>query len=137
VGIDVRRLTIVAFMVSGAFMGLAAAVEILGVWGYVRADWNPNFGLTLFALVFLARLNALACIPLVGFYAVISIGGHYAARRAGLPDDFMLMVVGLIFLFMALTEYVAARRARRTLRLTPGSAAHRPPNGSTESAGGV
>lgn len=119
-GIDVRRLTIVAFLVSGAFMGLAAAIEILGVWGYVRADWNPNFGLTLFALVFLARLNALACIPLVGFYSVISIGGHFAARRAGLPDDFMLMVVGLILLFMALTEFVAARRARRPWRLHPG-----------------
>lgn len=137
VGIDVRRLTIVAFMVSGAFMGMAAAVEILGVWGYVRADWNPNFGLMLFALVFLARLNALVCIPLVGFYAVISIGGHYAARRAGLPDDFMLMVVGLIFLFMALTEYVAARRARRPLRPAPGSTMHGPSGGSTESAGVV
>jgi simple sugar transport system permease protein len=118
-GIDVRRLTIVTFLVSGAFIGLAAAIEILGVWGYVRADWNPNFGLTLFALVFLARLNPLACIPLVGFYAVVSTGGHYAARRAGLPDDFMLMVVGLILLFMALTEFVAARRARRPRRFDP------------------
>jgi len=119
VGIDVRRLIVVTFFISGAFMGLAAAIEILGVWGYVRADWNPYFGLTLFALVFLARLNALACIPLVGFYAVVSMGGHYAARRAGLPDDFMLMVVGLILLFMALTEFVAARRARRPWRLGP------------------
>jgi len=118
-GIDVRRLIIVTFFISGAFMGLAAAIEILGVWGYVRADWNPYFGLTLFALVFLARLNALACIPLVAFYAVVSIGGHYAARRAGLPDDFMLMVVGLILLSMALTEFVAARRARRPWRLDP------------------
>lgn len=112
VGIDVRRLTIVAFMISGAFIGLAAGIEILGVWGYVRADWNPNFGLTLFALVFLARLNALATVPLVGFYAVISMGGHSAARKAGLPDDFMLMVVGLILLFMTLTQYIAARRSR-------------------------
>lgn len=134
-GIDVRRLTMVAFLVSGAFMGLAAAVEILGVWGYVRADWNPNFGLTLFALVFLARLNALACIPLVGFYSVISIGGHYAARRAGLPDDFMLMVVGLILLFMTLTAYVAARRARRPLLPARRGAMQGPAAGPTEAGG--
>lgn len=111
-GLSISRLTIVGFMLSGAFMGLAAAVEVLGVWGYVRADWNPNFGLPLFALVFLARLNALAVIPLVGFYAVISMGGHFAARQAGLPDDFMLMIVGLILLFMTLTEYLAGRSER-------------------------
>lgn len=112
VGLSIPRLTMIGFMLSGAFMGLAAAVEVLGVWGYVRADWNPGFGLPLFALVFLARLNALACIPLVGFYAVISMGGHFAARQAGLPDDFMLMIVGLILLFMTLTEYLAGRSGK-------------------------
>jgi len=109
-GLNNARLIVGGFMVSGAFMGLAGAVETLGVWGYMRADWNPNFGLPLFALVFLARLNALATIPLVGFYAVFSIGGHSAARAAGLPDDFMLIIIGLVLLFMALTEYINARR---------------------------
>jgi simple sugar transport system permease protein len=111
VGLNNSRLIVGAFMVSGAFMGLAGSVEILGVWGYMRADWNPNFGLPLFALVFLARLNALATIPLVGFYAVLSIGGHSAARAADLPDDFILIIVGLVLLFMALTEYIKERRS--------------------------
>ena len=110
-GLNNSRLIVGAFMVSGAFMGLAGAVETLGVWGYMRADWNPNFGLALFALVFLARLNALATIPLVGFYAAFSIGGHSAARAAGLPDDFMLIIIGLVLLFMALTEYINERRS--------------------------
>lgn len=109
-GLNNSRLIIGAFMVSGAFMGLAGTVEILGVWGYMRADWNPNFGLPLFALVFLARLNALATIPLVAFYAVLSIGGHSAARIAHLPDDFILIIVGLVLLFMALTEYIKEYR---------------------------
>lgn len=109
-GLRISRLTIIGFALSGAFMGLAAAVEILGVWGYMRADWNPGFGLPLFALVFLARLDAVGVVPLVGFYGVISMGGHYAARRADLPDDFMLVIVGLVLLFMALAEYLASRR---------------------------
>jgi simple sugar transport system permease protein len=113
-GLNTSRLIVGAFMVSGAFMGLAGAVETLGVWGYMRADWNPNFGLALFALVFLARLNAMATIPLVAFYAVFSIGGHSAARAAGLPDDFMLIIVGLVLLFMALTEYINERRSGTT-----------------------
>ncbi|MEX2611949.1 MAG: hypothetical protein WD380_00100, partial [Gaiellaceae bacterium] len=58
-GLDVPRLIIVAFLLSGFFVGLAAATEILGVKGYQRADWNPAFGLWVVPLVFLARLHAI------------------------------------------------------------------------------
>jgi len=114
-GISVFWFTIIGFFLSGALIATGAATEILGVWGYVRADWNPNWGLTLFALVFLARLNALATIPIVFFFAVITMGGHYACREAGLPDDFILMFVGFILLFMALTEYFSTGRIFRRM----------------------
>jgi simple sugar transport system permease protein len=92
-------------------MGLAGAAEFLGVWGYIRADQNPAFGLEVVPLVFLARLNALAVVPFVGFFAVLSIGGDLATREADLPNDFILVLVGLILLFMAVTEYLGRTRA--------------------------
>lgn len=104
-GISVKRDIMTAFALSGALIGLAAAVEILGVWGYVRADWNPAFGMTLFAIVFLAGLNVVVVIPFVFFFAIIQIGGHEAARQADLPNDFLLMLIGLILFFMVLTEW--------------------------------
>lgn len=122
-GLAVRRLTVISFVLSGALIGLAGAVEILGVWGYVRADWNPAFGLKVVPLIFLARLNALASVPFVAFFAVISIGGDYATRQAGLPTDFLLVLVGLVLIFMAVTEYLRARQAlargRPSLGLAP------------------
>ncbi|HJW75397.1 MAG TPA: hypothetical protein VJ787_06975, partial [Thermoleophilia bacterium] len=108
-GINVKRDIMTAFALSGGLIGLAAAVEILGVWGYVRADWNPAFGMTLFAIVFLAGLNVMVVIPFVFFFAVIQIGGHEAARQAGLPNDFLLLLVGLILFFMVLTEWARKR----------------------------
>jgi general nucleoside transport system permease protein len=108
-GINVKRDIMSAFALSGALIGLAAAVEVLGVWGYVRADWNPAFGMTLFAIVFLAGLNVMVVIPFVFFFAVIQIGGHEAARQAGLPNDFLLLLVGLILFFMVLTEWTRVR----------------------------
>jgi len=114
-GISVFWFTIIGFFLSGALIATGAATEILGVWGYIRADWNPNWGLTLFALVFLARLNALATIPIVFFFAIITMGGHYACRQADLPDDFILMFVGFILLFMALTEYFSTGRIFRRM----------------------
>jgi len=111
-GINVPRLILVAFMASGAMIGLAAAIDILGIFGYMRADWNPAYGLKVVPLVFLARLNALAVIPFAAFFGVISIGGEYATRQANLPSDFLLLLTGLVLVFMVVTQYFSDKRAR-------------------------
>jgi simple sugar transport system permease protein len=111
-GIDVPRLIIVAFMLSGALIGLAAAVDIQGIYAYMRSDWNPAYGLAVVPLVFLARLNALAVIPFAAFFSFLSIGSLYATRRAGLPSDFGLLFTGLMLLFMVGIQYLYDRRAR-------------------------
>ena len=80
------------------------------MWGYVRADWNPGWGFMMFAIVFLARLNMLATIPIVGFLAVVQLGGHTAAQNVNVPDDFILLFVALILLFMAVTELLQTGR---------------------------
>jgi ABC-type uncharacterized transport system permease subunit len=112
-GLPVKRMIMLTFFASGALIGLAAAVEIMGVWGYMRADWNPKFGLALFALVFLARLSPVATVPLAAFYAVLEIGGHEAARRASLDYDFILILIALMLLFMAVSQYVRLPAGRR------------------------
>jgi len=109
-GLNVSRLIIVAFLLSGMFVGFAAATEILGIWGYQRADYNPAFGLWVVPLVFLARLHPIGVIPYVFLLSVASIGGDYAAQNAGLTPKFTLLLVGLTLLFMALTEWIARNR---------------------------
>jgi ABC-type uncharacterized transport system permease subunit len=120
VGLSVRRLIITAFLVSGACVGAAAAADILGVWGYMRANWNPAYGDTVIPFVFLARLNALAVIPYIAFFAVLSNGGDVAAANANLPTDFLLVLVALILLFMTVIEYLGRQRDLGGSYLTPG-----------------
>jgi general nucleoside transport system permease protein len=121
-GLHVKRLTIVAFMASGGLIALAGAVEILGIWGSFRADFNPAFGLIVIPLVFLARLNALGAAFFVAAFSVIQIGGESAARKSDVSSDILLALVGLILLFMAVTEWLRARRSARPRFLTPGLA---------------
>jgi simple sugar transport system permease protein len=123
-GLDVTRLIVVAFLLSGMFVGFAAATEILGVKGYVRADWNPAFGLWVVPLVFLARLHPLGVIPYVALLSMTSIGGDFAAQNAGLTSKFTLLLVGLTLLFMALTEWLS-RRIEPGSSYLPGVAARR------------
>jgi simple sugar transport system permease protein len=110
VGVQVRKLILSTFLVSGALIGAAAAADILGVWGYARANWNPAYGDTVIPFVFLARLNPLGVIPFIAFFAVLSTGGDLAAQNANLPTDFLLVLVALILLFMTLIEFVGRRR---------------------------
>jgi simple sugar transport system permease protein len=112
VGIDVPRLIVVAFLISGALIGLAAATDIQGELAYMRADWNPAYGLAVVPLVFLARLNALALIPVALFFTMLSVGGLYAAREARLPTDFVLLFMGILLLFMVGTQYLGDKLAR-------------------------
>ena len=120
VGINVRRVIVSSFLWSGFLIGVAAAVDILGLWAYVRANWNPAYGDTVIPFVFLARLNPLAVVPFVAFYAVLSTGGDLAAQQANLPTDFLLVLVALILLFMTVIEFLGRRRDLGRSYLTPG-----------------
>jgi len=112
-GLNVGRLTIATFALSAGLIGLGGSVEILGVWGVVRADWNPAFGLLVVPLVFLARFNGYAVIGFTLFFSALMIGGESAARRVGVPQDFVLVLVALLLIFLALVEYLDHVRRKR------------------------
>lgn len=112
-GLNLQRLTIVAFALSAGLAGLAGALDVLGVHGTIRADWNPAYGIMVIPLVFLARFNGYAVIAFVFFFAVLMIGGESAARRLGVPNFFVLVMVALLMLFFAVTEYLDQRRRSR------------------------
>ncbi len=113
-GLPVPRLTVAVFALSAALAGLAGAVEVLGVEGNVRADWNPAFSLTVVPLVFLARFNGFATILFVFLFSVMSIGGESAARITGVPNFFTLVLVSVLLMCLALAEYVDHQHRQNT-----------------------
>ncbi|BDZ47193.1 putative B6 ABC transporter permease subunit 2 [Naasia aerilata] len=110
VGISRSWMIILLFCTSGALIALAGSIDVLGNVTYQRANWNPGYGDAVMPFVFLARLSPLAAIPLVAFYSVFANGGINAARSVGLNSDFLLVVVGLILVFMTITEFVGEKR---------------------------
>lgn len=108
-GLAVGKLTYATFAISAGLAGLAGSVEILGVWGTMRADWNPAYGLLVIPLVFLARFHGAATIGFVLFFAVLMIGGESASRRLGVPQYYVLVLVSLLLIFFALVEYLDQR----------------------------
>ena len=109
-GLRVPLLTVAVFALSAGLIGLAGAVEVMGVLGNVRADWNPAYGLSVIPLVFLARLNGFAAIIYVLLFSALQIGAESAARRLGVPAYFTYVLVANLLIVLALVEYVAQRR---------------------------
>jgi ABC-type uncharacterized transport system permease subunit len=112
-GLNVGWLTIATFAISAGLIGLAGSVEILGVFGTVRADWNPAFGLLVVPLVFLARFNGYGVIGFTFFFSALMIGGDSAARRIGVPQHFVLVLVALLLIFLAVVEYLDHVRRKK------------------------
>jgi general nucleoside transport system permease protein len=112
-GLSVPLLTVAVFALSAGFAGLSGAVDILGVQGNVRADWNPAYGLMVIPLVFLVRFNGYAAIVLVFFYSALLIGSESAARRLGVPQDFTLVLAASLLIFLGLGEYVDRRKRQK------------------------
>ncbi|MGV6871679.1 putative B6 ABC transporter permease subunit 2 [Pseudochelatococcus sp. B33] len=121
-GLDVPWLTLTVFALSAGLAGLAGAVDVLGVQGNVRADWNPAYGLMVVPLVFLARLNGISAIVFVFIFSVLSVGGESAARRLGVPNYVTLMIVAILLIALAAGEALDQRAARRP-RAGPGEPA--------------
>jgi general nucleoside transport system permease protein len=108
-GLNVPQLTVAVFTISAGLIGMAGAIDILGVQGNVRADWNPAYGLAIIPVVFLARMNGYAAIAFVFMLSVLWIGGESAARRLGVPHHFTLVLVSIVLITLALAEYADHR----------------------------
>jgi simple sugar transport system permease protein len=116
-GLPVGRLTMLALLLSGGFAGLAGANDVLSVKGLFQGNWNPAYGFTAFALVYLARLKSFWIIPFAFFFSFLLVGGDSMPRRADVPTYFVEMLEGLMLLFFAgavfFERVVVARSIRR------------------------
>jgi ABC-type uncharacterized transport system permease subunit len=104
-GMSVPHLTVYGLLISGGLAGLAGAGDVLAVKGLFQGNWNPQYGMTAIPLVFLARLNGWAVIPLAFFFSFLALGGEFVARDLGVPVFFVHVLEGLTLLFFAASEY--------------------------------
>jgi simple sugar transport system permease protein len=111
-GMPVARLTLLALLLSGGFAGLAGANDVLGVKGLFQGNWNPAYGFTAFALVYLARLRAWWLIPFAYLFSLLALGGEMMSRPKDIPTYYVDMLEGLMLLFFAAVVYVERRWTR-------------------------
>jgi simple sugar transport system permease protein len=100
-------------LLSGALAGLAGAVEVAGLKGYLTSDLSPGFGYAGIVVATLAGLNPLAVVPAALFVAGVFVGADGMSRSVGVPSYIADLIVALALLAMLLAGLVARYRLRR------------------------
>jgi simple sugar transport system permease protein len=109
VGLGVGRLILITCMLAGAAAGLAGMVEVAAVQGRANANLAAGYGFTGILVSFLARHNPLAVIPVAILLGGINASGGLLQRRLGLPDASVLVLQGMIFVSVLMSETLYGR----------------------------
>ena len=113
-GIDARRTIIAAMTLSGAFAGLAGAVEIAGIYQKLQDNFAGGFGLEAIAVALMARLQPLA-IPFTALlFGVFYIGSGALQRQMSVPFPLVWIIEGVVilaFLAVSASRHRPAREA--------------------------
>lgn len=109
-GIDVPRTVIVVFLVGGACAGLAGALHVLGVTHRLMADLSPGYGFTAIMVALLARNHPVAAVAAAIFFSGLAVGSEGVQVELGINNDFILVFMGLLVLFVLAGEALWERR---------------------------
>ena len=112
-GIKVNRLLVQVACISGGLAGLAGAIEVLGVKGYVTTDLSPGFGYTGIIVAMLAGLNPIGVVVTAIFVATIFVGSDGMSRGLGVPSFIADVIVALSLLAVLVALVITNYRIRR------------------------
>jgi len=109
--IDVPRTAAMAFLLSGAFAGLAGAVEVGGVTYALYENISPGYGYTAIAVALLARLNPLLVIASGLLFGALEAGAGAMQRDAGVPSVMVSVVEAVVILLLVALDRLRDRGA--------------------------
>ena len=100
--IDVKRVSVVALMVSGALAGLAGGIEVSGVTYAMYENLSPGYGFSAIAVAILARLHPGRVLLAALLFAILETGALGMQRDAGVPSVLALALeAGIILVVVA------------------------------------
>lgn len=103
-GLPVGRLVVGFTALGGACTALAGFFEVAAVHGNANASLIAGYGYTGILVAFLARQNPLAIMPVAFLLGGIEASSGLIQRRMHLPDATVLVLEGLLFVVVLVSE---------------------------------
>jgi simple sugar transport system permease protein len=114
-GFNVRGAIVLALTLSGAFAGLAGAVEVLGLHHrmFEPTAVSAGYGFAGIVAALFGKLHPLGAIPSSLLFGALLVGGDKMQRAMQIPQPLVTALLGLIVLFVVSADYWTRRRAAR------------------------
>ena len=114
-GMSVKGTMVLSMMLSGAFAGLAGAVEILGLHHrmFEPLAVSAGYGFSGIVAALFGKLHPLGMIPSSILFGGLLVGGDKMQRAMQVPQVLITAVLGLVVLFVVSTDYFVRRRQNR------------------------
>jgi simple sugar transport system permease protein len=101
-GMNVNRNIILSMVISGAFAGLAGAMEGLGTFGYVSTKGGfTGVGFDGIAVALLGANAPIGIVVSAILFAVLKVGALNMPLEAGVPNEMVDIIIALIVFFVA------------------------------------
>ena len=122
-GIPVKSYMALAMILSGAFAGLAGAVEVTGVHHRMIEGLSGGYGFSGIVTALFGKLHPLGAIPAAIIFGGLLTGADKMQRTVQVPSSLIVVIEGLIVLFVVASDYFVKKRARRRVAEVPQPAA--------------
>ncbi len=109
--IDVRRVTTVAFIASGAIAGVAGAIEISGVTFALYENISPGYGYTAIAVALLAGLNPIGVVGTGILFGALETAAGTMQRNVGIPATTASVIEAIAILAVIAITQLRTRNA--------------------------
>lgn len=112
-GVPLSRTLMIVAVISGGLAGLAGAIEVMGVQGYVTTNISPGFGYSGIVVAMLAGLHPVGVLFAALFSATMFVGVDGMSRALGVPSYIADVTVALSLLSMLVAIFFTQYRIRR------------------------
>ena len=112
-GIPATRVLLWTAVGSGGLAGLAGAVEVMGLRGYVAGDLSPGYGYAGVIVAMLAQLHPLGVPAAAMLVASVFVGADAMSRAFNVPSFIADVMVSLSLLSMMAASFFVSYRVRR------------------------
>jgi ABC-type uncharacterized transport system permease subunit len=119
-GIRVRHHIVIALLLSGAFAGLAGAIQVYGLNYRMITDgsatgFTGSAGFNGIVAALFGQLHPIGTIPASFFFGALLVGANKLQRVMQVPSAFIIGLNGLVVVFVVSSEILRRRRQRKRL----------------------
>ena len=138
-GIRVKRNIVLALLLSGAFAGLAGAVQVYGVHHRMFTDgslagFTGSAGFNGIVVALFGKLNPIGAIPASFIFGALIVGANSLQRAMQVPAALITALNGLVVVFVVSSD-IFSRRLARSRQIGAETAAISPDAGAGTAGG--